>query len=414
MSSSESEARRLIVVSDELARGGGSPRSQLEIARALAERGVEIVFLHARTGPLFDEWVAMASATRRIALHEPRGVARLAGAARLARNGAAALRVAIGLGRRASEVVLARGHEEIFSAACVARLRGAPLVLHLSSLPPTLPIDACERGDRFGLRSATRAVAVAEHVATAWADRGLPRARIDVIPTGLDPTVWRPDPAGGAALRATLGIAADEPVVLYLGRFDPAKGLLLLADAFAALARSRHRARLVAVGVGEDRRRDEHQIVAELRRRVGGGRLIVQPAVRDPRPWYALADAVVVPSLFAEPFSRVLLEALACGRPVVASAIGGNVEAMVGDLAGWLYPPTSREALRATIERLLDRGVEDPALATRCRDVVISRFSLDRAAQSMLGVFRRAIRERNGESPTESAAARASDGSRQR
>jgi glycosyltransferase involved in cell wall biosynthesis len=87
------------------------------------------------------------------------------------------------------------------------------------------------------------------------------------------------------------------------------------------------------------------------------------------------ADVVVVPSVYAEPFGRVVIEALSTGRPVIASSIGGIPEILTGDFARFLVPPGDAPALARKLGELLDWRTRDDGLAEACTDHVRQHFS---------------------------------------
>ena len=148
-----------------------------------------------------------------------------------------------------------------------------------------------------------------------------PSGRLEVVPPGVDHAFFSPGDQRGD--RAALGLG-DHPVLLFVGRIQPLKGLTVAVEALAMLGRDD--AVLVVVGgpSGPDGRREErraHKLAAELG---------VADRVRfvEPQPhhllstYYRAADLCVVPSR-SESFGLVALEAAACGTPVVAAAVGG-------------------------------------------------------------------------------------------
>jgi len=200
---------------------------------------------------------------------------------------------------------------------------------------------------------------------------GAPADRIEIVAPGVDHAFFSPGDKLGA--RAALGWtdgwigehggrgAADHPVLLFVGRIQPLKGLDVAVRALASL--DREDAELVVVGgpsgkAGPDELRKVHALAMEL-------------GVRDrmkfvpPQPhhllstWYRAADVVVVPSR-AESFGLVALEAAACGAPVVASDVGGLRTIVADGRTGFLVEPRDPAAFAVAIDELLS----DPALAS--------------------------------------------------
>jgi D-inositol-3-phosphate glycosyltransferase len=192
-------------------------------------------------------------------------------------------------------------------------------------------------------------------------------AKIAVVPCGVDTVLFAPgDPD---AARAALGLGGG-PLLLYVGRIAPIKGLETLLDAVACLRGAGHPARLVVVGGDTDERRDSHE--ADLRRRAarqGLGDAVTfvgaQPQDRL-REYYVAADATVLPSYY-ESFGMVALEAMACGTPVIATPRGAVPEVVVDGETGFIVPvedyaEAAAEAVKRTVDldpRALRRHVEE-------------------------------------------------------
>jgi len=178
-------------------------------------------------------------------------------------------------------------------------------------------------------------------------------ARIAVVPCGVDTTLFTPgDPADA---RRRLGLERG-PLLLYVGRLAPIKGLVTLMDAIARLRERGRIVRLLVIGGEADEPRDGHE--ADLRRRVErlrlGDRVTFvghqpQQALRD---FYVAADATVLPSYY-ESFGMVALEAMACGSPVIASRVGGLTTTVRDGVTGFLVPDGDVEALADHVARLL-------------------------------------------------------------
>ncbi len=178
-------------------------------------------------------------------------------------------------------------------------------------------------------------------------------ARVAVIPCGVDTELFTPGAADAA--RAALGLA-EGPLVLYVGRLAPIKGLETLLNAVALLDRRGRRLRLVIVGGEADEPSDGHE--AELRRRIEtlgiGGLVRFVGAQRQEalRTHYVAADVTVLPSHY-ESFGMVALEAMACGSPVVASRVGGLTTTVRDGVTGFLVPEGDVTALAGRLEALL-------------------------------------------------------------
>lgn len=182
------------------------------------------------------------------------------------------------------------------------------------------------------------------------------KGRVEIIPYGTDLEIFHTIPKAEA--RARLGLNLDEQIVLYVGRFDPRKGIETLVrasvktEAFAA-----GRLRLIIVGGscpdqpdGQERNRIE-RIVQEIG--LNERTLFAGQVKHNMLPfYYAAADVCVVPSHY-EPFGLVAIEAMACGTPVIASDVGGLKSTVLSEQTGLRVLPQDTEAFATAIDRLL-------------------------------------------------------------
>jgi D-inositol-3-phosphate glycosyltransferase len=191
--------------------------------------------------------------------------------------------------------------------------------------------------------------------------------RIEIVPPGVDHAVFEPGDRAGARRRLQVG---PGPVLLFVGRIQPLKGVDLAVRCLAALGDDD--ATLLIVGGpsgrdGEAEMQRIHRIAGELG--VGGQVRFVppQPHARL-ADYYRAADVCVVPSR-SESFGLVALEAAACGTPVVAASVGG-LRSLVDDGAtGFLVDSRDPGAFAAPVATLLD----DPELAREMGAVAAAR-----------------------------------------
>jgi glycosyltransferase involved in cell wall biosynthesis len=150
-----------------------------------------------------------------------------------------------------------------------------------------------------------------------------------------------------AAARAAEGIGPEQRVVLAAGRLVEGKGFHLLIDAFARIAAGNPEARLMVAGDGPERAALERKVASlELQGRVG----LIGP-VASLVPLLQLADVFALPSLH-EGLPLVILEALAAGRPILATRVG-DISSAMGQQSGMLVEPGLVEPLAAALDRLL-------------------------------------------------------------
>lgn len=203
-----------------------------------------------------------------------------------------------------------------------------------------------------------------------------------VISPGVDTNIFRPDAGAGSAVRRELGWTDQVPVVGFLGRFEPQKGVELLCDALDAVAAPWH-ALFVGGGTLEPLLRAfETRHPARVRVITG----VAHGAV--PR-WLNAMSLLCAPSrttrAWREQFGRMIIEAMACAVPVVGSD-SGEIPFVVGD-AGVILPEADTQAWTAAIERLLGDPAARCTYADSGRTRVAERFAWPVVARAHLGWF---------------------------
>jgi glycosyltransferase involved in cell wall biosynthesis len=218
---------------------------------------------------------------------------------------------------------------------------------------------------------------------------------IEIIPCGTDTENFALMPKGEA--RKKLGLDPNDKIVLYVGRFDPRKGIETAVRACAkmkALASKEdaNRVKLVLVGGSSENRLDGAE-----RARIEG---IVKEAGLQEQTifagqighellpyYYGAADVSVIPSHY-EPFGLVAIEAMACGTPVVASDVGGLKFTVVPEETGLLAPPKDVEAFASAIARIIFDDVWLKKLGKQASANVNERFSWTGVGKKLSDLYR--------------------------
>jgi glycosyltransferase involved in cell wall biosynthesis len=239
-------------------------------------------------------------------------------------------------------------HAHWLPAGWVAARTGKPFVLTLHGTDVELA-DRLPAFARLVLRRARVVVAVSSAIAERARKHGADDVR--VIPNGVDAR-----PAGEEA---------EPPFVLYAGRLSKEKGVLELAEAARGLP-------LVVVGDGP------------LRGRLPGARGFVS---RDELERLFSSAAVVACPSRREGFGVTCLEAMAHGKPVVASAVGGLLDLVVEGETGLLVQPRDTQALRGALQRLLGDEELRRRLGTAAQTRARERFSWDTVTQAILAAY---------------------------
>lgn len=201
---------------------------------------------------------------------------------------------------------------------------------------------------RRTLRKAGAVVGVSRPIVDALVELGAPEERVSLVRNGVDRALFRP--ADKREARRALGLPEDGKIILYVGRLEETKGLGELAQAFTQLERrGAKNAHLVAVGEGAMRSKLERASSREGGVVLAGGR----PAA-DVARYLAAADLLTLPS-WAEGTPNVILEALAAGRPVVATRVGGIPDVVEEGVTGLLVPAKDPNALADALGHALAR-----------------------------------------------------------
>ena len=209
-----------------------------------------------------------------------------------------------------------------------------------------------------------------------------PREKFRVIPLGLDlERLERLDAALGPRLRAELGLADRDVLLLFAGRLAPVKRVDMLLSALALARRSEPRLRLAVAGDGELR-----PALQEQARRLGLGSAVRFLGYRrDLRPALAAADVAVLSSR-SEGTPVFLIEAGAAGLPSVATAVGGVPET-IGPGTGFLVAPGDAEAFAAALVGLA-RGPElRGRLGAAARERALGRYRAERLLRDVAALY---------------------------
>lgn len=237
--------------------------------------------------------------------------------------------------------------------------------------------------ERLAARLTDRIVVLTERGMEEHLARGIGwREQFSVIPSGVDLEAVRRSAPPYETARGRLGVDSECRLIVGLGRLVPVKGFQSLVKALPLILSVVPSARLLLVGDGPLR----EDLVAQARALGVGDRLEIAGAQFDPTPFLAAADLVVVPSL-NEGMGRVLVEAMALGRPVVATRVGGIPAVVVEGETGSLVPPDDPLALAGAVSELL----KDPGLRQRMGEAGrrrAERFSLAVMESRLLDLYR--------------------------
>jgi glycosyltransferase involved in cell wall biosynthesis len=240
-------------------------------------------------------------------------------------------------------------------------------------------------------RSVDQVVATCSDEAFELKALGVPLHRISVVPCGVDTALFQP--ADGSLPVEARGRTSR---ILTASRLVQRKGVGTTIAALAALVEEGRDVELVVVGgagvAGADLPDDpEYQRLDALARSLGVRDHVTfrgQLGQHEMPAVYRSADVVVCAPWY-EPFGIVPLEAMACGRPVVASSVGGLIDTVVEDATGLHVPPRDEQAVAAAVAALLDDPVRREALGRAGRKRAENRYTWRKVAADSERVYER-------------------------
>ena len=346
---------------------GGGQRVAIEVARRLASQGNRIGLFVPNEGPAAEEFRALGAAVHMADLRTLRHTSGVAPASALARD-----------------YDLLYSHTSVpgeILGARVVELAKITHVVHRHTDPyfssRALARSFQKRLYRRELRAA-RFIAVAAHVGASLELLGIECGRIAVVPNGVDVEVTRERRRGAVQRYGQFTVGA-------LGRFDPSRGL----DVFTQAARRVHEPGVTMVIGGASGPFHEHE--AAVRRSAGDIGVEVEHPGSSGVEFLASLDVVVIPSRY-EGSPVTLFEAMALGKPIVASRIPGIAEVLETSGAGVLVPPGDPESLANAIRSLVADPARREVLGRTALQTVRREHDLDNVLDRVVGVLRRAAR----------------------
>ncbi|GAW93290.1 glycosyltransferase family 4 protein [Calderihabitans maritimus] len=235
-------------------------------------------------------------------------------------------------------------------------------------------------------------VAVSRKLAEEIYRLASPVRPVEVIYNGVDLEQFQAV-SSAAEVRSQLGISQDALVLLFVGRLVREKGIYDLLEAFSRISHRFPRACLYLIGSGPE----ATGLTAEVRKRNLTGRVFIVGTKehRELPCWYQAADLVVLPS-YQEGLPNVILEAMACGRPVVATRVGGIPEAVVSGKSGLLVNKGDVQGLAEACLFLLKSPFLRAAMGIQGRQIVENCFTWEENARRHRELYLRLLRKENG------------------
>lgn len=238
----------------------------------------------------------------------------------------------------------------------------------------------------------SRIIAASDAVRVALRDSGLDEKAVRLIYNGVDTTRFSRQPQG--ALRAELGLAPEACVLAMIANLSPVKDHMTVFKCLQTLQGTSKRLHLVLAGDGPlrgDLERAASEMSVDAHIHFLGRRTDVPAILAD-------ADIFVLSSL-TEGLSNALLEAMATGKPVIATRVGGNPEVVVEGITGLLVPPGDRAAMSEAILRLAESSELRAAMGAAGRERVAVHFSLATMVARYMEAIAQAVAESGNREP---------------
>ena len=234
------------------------------------------------------------------------------------------------------------------------------------------------------LHRADRLVVVNREVVQYVREAGVPPERVVYVPNAVDTAVFHPvSEAEKTAARRRLGFSEAGFVVLFVGRLEPVKGGGVLLEAWAQLPEAvRSEARLVFVGDGSARS-DWQGMIGTL----GLQETVMLEGARDTvQDYYAAADLFVLPSR-SEGLSNALVEAMACGLPVIASNVGGALDLVEAGTNGVLFEKEDAADLAKRLIWMFERQKAWRQMGDQARQTIVYAAELETVAGRLYALY---------------------------
>jgi glycosyltransferase involved in cell wall biosynthesis len=266
----------------------------------------------------------------------------------------------------AIQVIIANSGREYWPAAIAAKIAGTKVVFVRHQMD-RLKKTTCWLVNNH----VDRVVAVSGAVKDALIEGGISHEKTEVIYNSISLERFNPGTVERNTVRRELGIDGDSIVIGNVGKLNQGKGVFDLLSAVHRLMEKYPNVRLIFVGDGPERTRLEQEA-----QRLSMHDKVIFPGVRkDMERMYAAMDIFVLPSTCREAFGMVLIEAMAMGKQVIATTMGGIPEIVDDKVNGILVPPQDPDAIAQGIARYIEDGAFSRKVALEGRKMVEQKFS---------------------------------------
>ena len=343
---------------------GGGERHLADLSHALTDLGHEVYAASVPGSPLWSE-LSFLTSTRTLALSRGNYVKNLTGLAAFVRS-------------HGIEIVHAHAARDYHLAAMAVRL--APRARFVLTRHVLFPL---RRINRPILRSVDRVIAVSRAVAESLRRNGvIDSSKITVVHNGIDTDRFDRSVARSGELPIVVGT---------VGHLAPIKGHDIFLRAAALISARRPGVRFIVIGEDKSPQMDHRKSLESLVAELNLSEVVTMPGWRDDMPAVLSSLTLFVSAARSEPFGLAIVEAMAAGLPVIATASEGAMEIIEDGFSGKLIPVDDPEALAAAINGLLDDPLERSRLGHNALLAARQRYSLARMASDTEQVYREVL-----------------------
>jgi alpha-maltose-1-phosphate synthase len=243
---------------------------------------------------------------------------------------------------------------------------------------------------KYNREHAAYFVAITEKAKEALIMEGTDSNKISVVPAGLDCDTFKPAPRN-EELAKKLSIKEDSTRILFVGRLVPEKGIIELLEAFYELTSKVEKVKLLVAGSGPPNMQTQIRHLIADRKIEGEIKFLGNIGYHVMPQIHNLADVFCLPSIpkkdWEEQFGFSMVEAMACGKPVVSTFSGSIPEVVKDRSTGILVQPQNVSALEAALEELVVNKQERELFGRNGREWVLQKFEADKVAGQLAQIF---------------------------
>ncbi len=262
-----------------------------------------------------------------------------------------------------------------------AALAGVPCISHVRDY------DHLHLLDQLVARLVTRYIYISQAVARRHWAQGVSTRKGHVVYNGVDPDQFRRR-SDQATIRRQLGLSEKDRVVGVVGRLEAWKGQHVFLQALADAASQIPDCQGLVVGEAEPYSMDYRDYLVSMVEDLNLGHRVHFLGFRADIPeLLSVLDVLVSPSAVGEPFGRTIVEGMAAGIPVIATAAGAVPEIVEDGVTGLLVPPQDAKSLSRAIVSLLTNGSDVEQMGQMARQRVAERFTAQQTAASVQAIY---------------------------